>query len=278
MRWQLPFLIPFLTRSKRSTRRFPTDKQVVIFSTRPVLYQGYDPKSVETAIADLQAILHEKGLLAKPSGEYDEATEKAVQKFQEENALVPDGIVGPFTWSALYYPLLSHHNKVSSDRQPIIEKMQERLCKSGFPTQIDGVFGKKTEAMLKRFQKSYGLYPDGVCGAMTWAVLIGQRQQPAAAGFFVARREFVEQVLMVANIFVGIFLSPLDSEAISLPVSLATAYGLTCVVPPVLERLQLKLLSFPLLQFSPYLLIGFLWHPVLNALKVLVTKFAEAYK
>ena len=272
MRWRFPFPV----RAKRSLRGFPTDKQVVIFSTRPVLHRGYDPNSIKTAIADLQDILEEKELLANPSGEYDEATEAAVKKFQEKNSLFPDGIVGPFTWSALYYPQLSLQDKAVPELQPAIEKMQERLCKSGFPTQIDGCFGKKTEYALKRFQRSYGLYPDGVCNSMTWAVLIGQRQQPTMAGFFVARRQLVEQLLMVANIFVGIFLSPLSAESISFPVSLATAYGLTCIVPPVLERLQLKLLSFPLLQFSPYLLIGFLWHPVLDALKLLVTKFAAS--
>ena len=37
----------------------------------------------------------------------------------------------------------------------------------------DGVFGKNTELAVKDWQKSHGLYPDGIIGAETWSALLG---------------------------------------------------------------------------------------------------------
>lgn len=36
---------------------------------------------------------------------------------------------------------------------------------------IDGIFGDKTEAAVKEFQKLVGIYPDGMVGAKTWPAL-----------------------------------------------------------------------------------------------------------
>ena len=36
---------------------------------------------------------------------------------------------------------------------------------------VDGIFGAKTEAGVKEFQKLVGIYPDGKVGAKTWPAL-----------------------------------------------------------------------------------------------------------
>lgn len=41
----------------------------------------------------------------------------------------------------------------------------------GADLEIDGVFGAKTEAAVKAFQKAHGLYADGIVGQKTWAAL-----------------------------------------------------------------------------------------------------------
>lgn len=48
------------------------------------------------------------------------------------------------------------------------------MCQSGAnkPLLVDGVFGSKTEEMLKLYQKIQKLYVDGVCGPITWADIL----------------------------------------------------------------------------------------------------------
>ena len=39
------------------------------------------------------------------------------------------------------------------------------------PLQMDGVFGKLTEAAVRAFQRNNGLKADGICGPVTWAAV-----------------------------------------------------------------------------------------------------------
>ncbi len=58
-----------------------------------------------------------------------------------------------------------------------VQAMQRYLSQLGYPCATDGMFGGGTQAALRRFQQDYGVYPDGVCGPVTWTALI-----QAAAG------------------------------------------------------------------------------------------------
>ena len=52
--------------------------------------------------------------------------------------------------------------------------IQRALKRAGFePGPIDGRIGKKTKAAVKAFQRSRGLYADGIVGEKTWAHLQG---------------------------------------------------------------------------------------------------------
>lgn len=58
-----------------------------------------------------------------------------------------------------------------------VRTLQTFLVAWGFePGTPDGVFGKKTDAALRAFQKAQGLTVDGVCGPATWTALL----QPVA--------------------------------------------------------------------------------------------------
>ncbi len=50
--------------------------------------------------------------------------------------------------------------------------IQERLTLLGFPVTADGHFGPGTETVVKTFQTSRGLTPDGIVGDATWAALV----------------------------------------------------------------------------------------------------------
>lgn len=49
--------------------------------------------------------------------------------------------------------------------------VQWKLNEKGYPLDIDGVFGKKSDEALRKFQSDNGLSADGVCGKMTREVL-----------------------------------------------------------------------------------------------------------
>ena len=48
-----------------------------------------------------------------------------------------------------------------------VKFIQERLCKHGFKTAIDGSYGPHTETKVKEFQKANNLEVDGFVGAET---------------------------------------------------------------------------------------------------------------
>lgn len=51
-----------------------------------------------------------------------------------------------------------------------VRNIQSRLSKWGYnPGAVDGIYGAKTEAAVKRFQRNNGLTPDGVAGPATLA-------------------------------------------------------------------------------------------------------------
>ncbi|MFL5357833.1 peptidoglycan-binding protein [Archangium sp.] len=57
-------------------------------------------------------------------------------------------------------------------RGPEVAELQRRLLVAGFdPGAADGVFGVRTETVVKAFQKSRGLTADGVVGPRTWSAL-----------------------------------------------------------------------------------------------------------
>lgn len=49
-----------------------------------------------------------------------------------------------------------------------VAELQRLLCKHGFPTTEDGIFGKATEIQVIAFQGLHGLVKDGIVGQKTW--------------------------------------------------------------------------------------------------------------
>lgn len=56
-------------------------------------------------------------------------------------------------------------------RGPAVRRLQEALTRAGFPTSVDGDFGRLTEAAVRAIQSARGLSVDGVVGSQTWAAL-----------------------------------------------------------------------------------------------------------
>jgi N-acetylmuramoyl-L-alanine amidase len=137
--------------------------------------QAYRRGDHGPVIAEVRAKLARLGLLAQADGDvFDDAVDRAVRGFQQARGLRADGIVGPETYRALDEArwrlgdrLLLHavtHPFVGDD----VAELQQRLIEMGFdPGRCDGIFGRRTEAALREFQRNVGLPADGTCGPAT---------------------------------------------------------------------------------------------------------------
>jgi peptidoglycan hydrolase-like protein with peptidoglycan-binding domain len=185
-----------------SQRRETPDRD---FSTavRPnrVLQQGDRGSDVTAVQRRLQELRYFDGQL---TGYYGSATREAVIRFQVDNDIEADGIVGTRTREALfgsstskYYPNNSWRVLPSSSpsqefsdeglgsvqvsyaqvlqpgsRGLEVEELQRELRRRGFnPGSIDGSYGLQTQEAVRRFQDSRGLFADGVAGSRTLEAL-----------------------------------------------------------------------------------------------------------
>lgn len=142
-------------------------------------------------VAKLKELLTENGFECGSGTVFDPKTLSAVKAYQESRKLTTDGIVGLQTWTALLkaIPAIEDEKEApfkrtttatpkrptikSGAKDSIVEELQRLLTDRGFePGEIDGVFGKKTKTALMAFQKANGLESDGVCGPLTWRVLL----------------------------------------------------------------------------------------------------------
>jgi N-acetylmuramoyl-L-alanine amidase len=130
-------------------------------------------------VVEIRSTLRRFGLLPAATdrahdGVFDAAVEHAVREFQQQRGLITDGIVGPATYRALREAgwqlgdrmlALMISAPMSGDD---VVALQERLLELGYdPGRPGGVFDEQTEAALKKFQREYGLVPDGLCGPAT---------------------------------------------------------------------------------------------------------------
>jgi transglycosylase-like protein with SLT domain/putative peptidoglycan binding protein len=110
-------------------------------------------------------------------------TRRATRRFQRSKELEADGIVGRRTRAAfgrfggpLFGSRLLQRGKVGFD----VSVLQFLLARRGFsPPSLDGDFGPVTERLVRRFQRSRGLSPDGIVGRETSAALTGGTPQAA---------------------------------------------------------------------------------------------------
>ena len=127
---------------------------------------------------------------------FDDAVDRAVRSFQQERGLTVDGVVGPQTFRrleearwALGDRVLSYSpgHVVSGDD---VLTLQQRLSGLGFDLgRVDGVFGVRTDAALREFQRSVGVDADGTCGPSTFRAMARLARTMSGGGTASALRE-----------------------------------------------------------------------------------------
>jgi len=133
-------------------------------------------------ISTIQRLLKNKGYNpGSIDGIAGENTYNAIIKFQKDNGLNDDGMVGPKTKNLL------HDSGYDEAKEPLLQKgskeksaiiiLQNLLIKKGYnigPSGADGFFGENTYKAVILFQKDYKLYIDGIVGIATWTALKSQ--------------------------------------------------------------------------------------------------------
>ncbi|HET8583035.1 MAG TPA: peptidoglycan-binding protein, partial [Jatrophihabitans sp.] len=138
--------------------------------------------AVGPAVADVRRMLASIGLLdnTDPSRAdvFDEPTELAVRHFQQSRRISVDGAVGDETYAVLTgaHWKLGDRVLAHESAQPLtgddVTTLQTQLIELGYALpRADGIFERGTAEALRRFQREYGLTPDGICGPRTLRAL-----------------------------------------------------------------------------------------------------------
>ena len=122
-------------------------------------------------------------------GVFGSATRQAVLSFQDYFSLTADGVVGLQTWNKLYTVFLAvANNLLGPNEKPgdfpgtlregstgtAVRELQYYLYLLGTyysglsPVAVDGIFGSRTTAAVKAWQRINDLTVDGVVGRITW--------------------------------------------------------------------------------------------------------------
>ena len=149
------------------------------------------------AVVAAQRVIH-----IRPTGTYNSGTARAISRWQRQYRLVPDGVVGKQTWTALIARV--HRSEVrihaaavarararahahavarARERRALINRYQASVLRVGaqgpavtflqqrLRMRPDGVFGPRTYTVLVGFQRRHHLHADGVAGRQTWRAL-----------------------------------------------------------------------------------------------------------
>lgn len=150
-------------------------KRLLINKGKPYL-KGEDVRAVQNALVNGGFSVGKHGV----DGIYGQDTEKAVKAYQKTYGLKVDGIVGSITWGHLF-----REQNTDDD----LLRAQKLLNVFGYDAGTENaIYGEKTKAAVKKFQKAMGITVDGKLGAETWAALNHMEARFNAWGFGIEKR------------------------------------------------------------------------------------------
>lgn len=137
----------------------------------------------------------------KVDGHAGKETRLAIERFQADHHLKPDGVVGPATLKALEQAPQRQNTPAAADAHaqtaersgsslrvgasgPAVEALQRQLREQGYVASngrlpaADAHFGPQTKEAVQAFQRAHGLDADGIAGPKTLQALETNRQHP----------------------------------------------------------------------------------------------------
>jgi N-acetylmuramoyl-L-alanine amidase len=153
-------------------------------------------------VRDLHRRLSAAGFAAPgPPSHFTPATQAAVEAFQRDRGLEPNGTCDQPTWQLLVEAGYRLGDRLLYLQAPMLRgddvaELQLRLSSLGFDAgRVDGIFGPETETALAEFQRNAGLPTDGIAGTATIGELcrlgtMADRSDPVAT---VKEREQLRQ-------------------------------------------------------------------------------------
>ena len=120
-------------------------------------------------VAILQHLLRARGFGPEVDGVFGVVTEKAVRRFQGNQGIDVDGIVGAVTWSRLFITVRR------GSTGEAVKGVQVRMnLRQADPIAVDGDFGSLTEQAVRDFQRSQAIEIDGIVGPITWRSCVSE--------------------------------------------------------------------------------------------------------
>ena len=129
-------------------------------------------KSVENGAKLTAQLLKEQGW----------GIEKITKHQDYSGKYCPHRILGEFDWKNFILLVEKYMKEVcnveiqvlkNGSKGNVAKALQILLNGYGFSLVADGVFGSKTETMVKQYQKSVSIGADGIVGEKTWSKLLG---------------------------------------------------------------------------------------------------------
>lgn len=170
-------ILSWWTRVSSGSRLIPTLLTITLMIGSITLeVRGLEMGEDGPEVRELQQQLQNLGYFnLQPTGFFREATRDAVIRFQQDQGLIPDGIVGEETWSRLRSGGTEGSSLRLGDRGPEVSQLQAQLKAAGFyDGPVTGVYGELTLEAVKAYQQAQGLTPDGIYGSRTQARLEGR--------------------------------------------------------------------------------------------------------
>jgi peptidoglycan hydrolase-like protein with peptidoglycan-binding domain len=133
----------------------------------PLVSQG---SVVKYRVLDIQYFLLKRGYSVGPTGAdgiFGPATAAAVRRFQADNGLQVDGVVGPQTWPRLIITV-----QAGSSGDAVRALQQNLNALRGYNLPVDGIFTHDTAADLKNYQAGVHIVIDEIAGPITWQYLV----------------------------------------------------------------------------------------------------------